>query len=326
MQERFKHIFGLTRNDSEADISESESGIYLDELEGLNLNWLNTNDPFGLMDDARRSALKELETTLLASVFTKVKTTLPPFYGKIGQDKFRGLAEVPETGDIQLILKRKLFPENNSIKMKLKRIGLLLDTSGVVEVNIPSANVSVDVVCAANSPSYYIFSADEIVLIPFDGEELVISYDPGDALPLANTTGCGCGVMDANLSRYFDNVLNKSANGIILDVQIDCDQKSVLIANGEQRPAVLNVYAAAARYKAAELLIDRVLADDAISRMNMIDRDHLKGRKSTFRREYMDRINWLSDHDSDSISLALDPCFACRNDSGFQKVGILKTW
>lgn len=337
MQEKYKHIFGLSRTFegevpeggvSLADITESESGYFLDEREGFNPAWLDL--PFDASKDgfyfkanqSRRNALLEIETDILVNAFEKAKAVVPAFYGSIGQDTYSGLANVG-IDDVSLSLKRRKFYAG-SASIKLKRIGLLLDSNATVQVHIPSINQTFEVVAAANTPSYNIIKED--IRIPLNGEPLVITYNPGEANPLNNLVSCGCGLLDAKLERYLENVVGQAANGLILDVQIDCDPSNVIDKSAEQHAPFFRVLAAAAAWKTAELLIKAVLADTAINRTSMVDRDHLKGRQSHFAAQYATCMNWLTDPEANSIQFALDPCYSCSNASGLAKVGIAKTY
>lgn len=344
MQQHFKNIFGLSAsapaclsssdlNLSEADVTRSDSGIYLDEMDQLNLAILDAAQDCGvgsiwdLMGKARKNALKELETSLLAGLSGVTKQAREPYAGFIGQPTYRGLLNA-ENGSRQS-LKIKL-PYLESVSMKIKRIGLILNSSATVGVHISGMPDPFEVVVAQTTPSFYTFTNDkgeaEPLEIPFDGREVEFSYVVDGFLPYKNETSCGCGAKDRKLAEFFKaegggQILHQEASGIIIDAEISCSPKNVIFLNAQLNLSISNVIAFAARFKAAELLIERILNSDMINRYTMMDPQYLLGKRNHFRKEYQDRVNWLIS--PDGLDLSKDSCYVCKKTTGFRKVGIL---
>lgn len=341
MQNRFKNIFGLSAKAPEcfttetaitkAEIETSDSGLYLDELDDLNLNMAGAafdcseGNIFELMDKAKKNALLELQTSLLAGLSGTAKQRRTPFIGLIGSEASKGTVAASDGDVLRLILKPTL---PKSVILKIKRIGLLLDSDAVVQVNIPTTGQAFEVVTAARTPSYYQFPKGEELIINLSDEygtanQVEFNYTVQGFRPLANLASCGCGQRDQVLGAFFEggSIISQQANGILLDVEITCDPKNVIILNYEQNPAASAVLAKSALLKTAELLIERINSSDNINRYTMLDSQYLWGKRNHFRKEYQDRISWLLT--SEGLDLSKDSCFVCKSPSGLKRVGIM---
>lgn len=328
MQTRFKHIIGLSATAPDCtefaavDITTSTSGLYLDDMDQLNLNILDassdcsTGSIWDLLFKARKNALKELETDLIVGTGAINKQAKEPYFGYIGQPNYRGALMVPNGSRQSLELQ---LPFRESVSLKIKRIGFLADSNSVVPVSISGYPEPFQVVVTQNTPSF--LNLETPIQIPFEGQRLEFSYIADGFNPLNNETSCGCGVKDRKLAALIDNVLSRPASGIILDVEIACDPKNMIFLNHDQNYGIAQVLAYATRYKAAELLIERILNADNINRYTMLEPEYLYGKRSQFRKEYQTRINWLIS--SEGFNLGLDSCYVCKPATGFRKVGIL---
>lgn len=340
MQETFKHIFGLSPKApdcasdgsaiTKAEIETSDSGLYLSEMDDLNLNMAGAafdcseGNIFELMTKARTNALKEFETSLLAGLQGTAKQRRTPFLGLIGSMASRGTLAVSDGTVLELTLK-PLLPKG--ISMKVKRIGLLLDTDATVQVQVSGQPQPFEVVTVARTPSYFTLPVDQPLHIDLSDEygapkPITFSYTVQGFKPLDNTASCGCGQRDLTLGAFFESgsIISQKANGFLLDVEISCNPKNVVLLNYENSQAIKNVFAYAARFKAAELLIERINSSDVINRYTMLDSQYLWGKRNHFRKEYQDRVSWLLT--TEGLDLSLDSCFVCKPQGGLKRVGI----
>jgi hypothetical protein len=322
-------LFGLSRTEpaqgittlSAEAVTKADVDIYLDEIEGLNVRVVAASndgdlDTFSLMSNARRNAIRTLEADLLAglsSLYGTVKRRYEGSVGGLGQSQ--GLVD---TYDGQLVTFSMRPKEAPGAVALIKKVGLLIDRSTSVEVLVTGSDTPVLVVATADTPSFTVLAKP--ILVRLDQiEHLTASYAASGFQPRHNLTSCGCSAMDTVLADYFENVYNQPANGVLLDMEISCDESQVLTANYDASLAMQDTLAYAARFKAAELLIEGIISTTNLNRYVMLDREHLWGKRNHYRKEYTDRLTWLVGADGiDTSYSACYPCRASRNDPGFQ--------
>lgn len=136
-------VFGLTRAECEcfeSDIAaeESESGLYLDELEGLDLKVIQAatdcadNNLLTLMQKAREQAIIGFKTDWPVTIANYWQQLKPVFDGQIGQTKFT----TNQLGVNNYAGHRYVMaPVKNGV-FTIKRLGLTFETTGTVNVLI----------------------------------------------------------------------------------------------------------------------------------------------------------------------------------------------
>jgi hypothetical protein len=77
--------------------------------------------------------------------------------------------------------------------------------------------------------------------------------------------------------------------------------------------------AAAIQYRAASFVIDNILASGNINRYTMTDRERLMGKKNTYTKEYLDRLEWVAQ----KINIEANDCLVCDDFNDLIKTGIL---
>lgn len=336
MQTRFKNIFGLSATvpdcfsaETKTEYQASDSGLFLDSMDDLNLNMAGAafdcseGNIFDLMAGAKKNALMALEERILKGLAGSAKQRRTPYIGLIGNESSRGTVAAAE-GDVLSVTLKPLHAK--SLVLKIKRIGLLLDSSATVPVYVSGIDTPFAIVATARTPSY--ITLPEPLAINLSDtygnpKGVTFSYTVDGFRPLQNELSCGCGQKDQTLAAFFENgsIISQTANGLLLDVEITCDARNVVILNYEQNPAVSAVLAKAAQLKAAELLIERINSADNINRYTMLDSQYLWGKRNHFRKEFEERISWLLT--SEGFDLSKDDCFVCKPTSGLRRVGIL---
>lgn len=333
MQERFHHIFGLSRTvppcateDQKVAITVSDSGLYLDEMDELNLKMvpaaqdckdfaLVENSIWLLMERARNNALKAMETDLITGLHTINKLKREPFTGFLGSAAKVGY--MPGLVEGQLVtttLKTNALAGNI---VRIKTIGLHASVSTLVPVNINGQSVEVSTTAHTLKQN----TLAEPVEIPLTGEDIVITYVV-EGFMVGNNKMCyGCAGTLRKLVPYFPQIDGQEANGLVLNIEITCQPDNVIYENYRNRQDIKNVLGYAARFKSAELLLERILNSSEITRYTMMDNQYLWGKRNHFRKEYQDRLNWLVS--TDGFDLTHDNCYSCKPPQGFAKRGIL---
>lgn len=315
MQERLKNLFGIMPAASipacyvadHTGYTTTETGLYLTDLPETSLERFSSrNDcqPGNLleaMDKARRFALQELETSLLAGLNANATQRLQPFTGVIGQGGYRGFSQSSQT-----TLKLATKPLVGAV-MVIKRIAFITDVPGTADLTTPDNSIALIGVATDSTPIYHTLA--EPVELPVDGTTYAFSAVLTGAVAANNVLSCGCSRQDKELPNYF--VMQGSsepANGFVLDIEIKPQTSNIIYANYEQKPAIKKVLGWAARYKAAEAFLDYILNSSEISRYTLLDKTHLYGNRSHCRKEYENRVLWLLS--KEGLDLTLDSVYA----------------
>lgn len=142
------NIIGLTRSDCECfevGDNESDSNLWLDELEGLNLKMADgatdceTGSLADLLKLAREQGIAAFKTDYASKMAANWKQSRSTFLGIIGKSK-----EFDADYNVSTLAGQRIVfaPVKNGI-WKITRIGTLMDTTGTVELNIYN-NISDD--------------------------------------------------------------------------------------------------------------------------------------------------------------------------------------
>lgn len=316
---------------STPDINQSSSGLYLDELDDLNLKVVEAAKPNALLVDlmaaSRRDAYEQLDTDVMAGLQSLNGRQLGKYTGSIGGvGAYAGIVDVLNGTRLTL----NLWPRAaTGATMYIKRIGLLLAGNATVPIQISTEAAPITVVATADTPSYYTFPTPLRIQLSanagtsdagggiggdcigcngnasdyaggYSGDYanprfvgISFSYTVNGFMVRNNTTSCGCTAMDSRLAEFFNGVLKQPAYGLLLDVEIGESEAQVLVDGFATSEPVARVVAYATRFKAAELLIERIINTQTINRYTTLDQQFLWGKRNEFRKQYQDRINWL---------------------------------
>lgn len=340
------NIIGISRTEcecQEAEISASDqistSGIFLDEVEGgLNMTAVKKIDCQSFVDKAKQSIKRAkdmfIEQIIAAYKSTDTRRAYSDFKGRIG--KINHLSTISR---IQQFAGLKLQTHAiRGAKLVVKQIGMIISQEGDVEVQIYSSSGSdmtlvdtVTVPTIANMRS--VKTLDKPLELPFvdnDGQHLeyYLIYDTVQyGKPRDHKAGCNCGRMDHILKSYLnaggvdvndidllpEGKMSPYANGFYLDAEISCSNKSMVCNILKLDES--NTVAHAIAYKAQELLIEDLLSSPNINRFTMMSKEHLYGTRNHFRKEFEDRVLWLSQ--TNSLKDVSD-CLVC-NDNRIMK-------
>jgi hypothetical protein len=141
------HMIGLSRtncncydSDKPGDYNESDSGLYLDEQEGLRLNMVEAASDceaggiWDILTRARENAVTAFKADVMAALIeSKLKPKRQPFTGNIGEAGFKTTLDVTAYSYAGV----RIFCSNIiSGVMKIKRIGLVFDAVGTFNVSV----------------------------------------------------------------------------------------------------------------------------------------------------------------------------------------------
>ncbi len=323
------------------DINEGQSEIYLDELEGLNLKMIGSiadcenGGIWELMSWAREEATKMFKADLLSCINTNYSQRRPNYSGLLGQNSFKTSLNLSESKAGITVT----FPQIKGGTMKIKRIGLAVNVSSPIVVNVYNNDAN------QTSPiaSYTINSTANALVYATLGTPLELPlwsnnvnrleyyfvYSRVGFQPKDMKGDCGCGGtppawkswisvkgIKGNTTDYGSFNSDKYLNGILLDVDFSC-QTSQLICSDE-KPLDFNnngwdmQIGYAVRWKAGHLLLQKMLDSPELNRYTMMEREKTYGMRNHALKMYNDFIQYLCDNKEISSG-----CLVCKPNPNF---------
>lgn len=326
--------------DFPADINEGQAEVYLDELEGLNLDSINggadcsKGNVWEMMDRARDNASKALKADLLSCMESNYVAKRPNYSGFVGETQANSTLTFSQTRAGMLWLPHKVIGG----KAKIKRIGVFMNAVAAVSVSIydndqnyntPLATYTIN--SAVNTPQYAVLSpALEVPLWKQNGDkiEYYFVYTISGFMPRNNKSQCipcSGGVKDVAWNNWlqvygirgngndFKNFSRTSElNGLIIDAEFMCNAGRAICSDEypldfENSGRAMQI-AYAIRFKAGAILIDNILSSPEINRYTMLDREALYGKRNHYRSKYEQWIQYLCEN-TEAIN---NDCWACK--------------
>ena len=314
----------------------SKSGLFLEELEGglflRNVVQLDKCKTFlEIQKSAIETAKKHYETDLLGKLNQKFQVKKTAFIGDIGRPSYTGSLDVSERLQFLKIAANK--DSDAIVHLNSVRIFLNQDTTTKFWLYEIEEGQTEGRIILENEVS----SQNQILAIPINAQlplkrrGIYLNYylifeRLGEVKPRNIKVSCGCSGGDG-FSKFIQvsggqsegfSSLSTSSNdqfthGFSIDVQIKCEAGNLICREYDGNDAISLVTAFAILYKAGELVIENVMNSAEVNRFTMLSREHLWGKRNHFRKEYFDRIDYLSK----SIDVSSSDCFICRSDDFF---------
>jgi hypothetical protein len=341
--ECLNNIVGLSRTECECQVAEiptvdqeSTSGIYIDEVEGgLKLSAIESMDCQTFVDKAKQARKRAIDmfTEQIIGVYSTspYRRRFRPFNSRIAKVNSLRLLNVPQFAGLRL--RTNLTRGSYLI---IDKIGLIIEREESVTLNIyrtyrddhygiPEKVAEITgIETIANLPS--IKTLDAPLSLPlYDDQLKAIDYSfIYDTVlygqPRDNSASCSCGGSEQILKTYLmpqgvsastiegiaTGGSSSYANGIFIDGRIDCQMQDIIcqMLQMDQSKTIANAIA----YKAQEMLIEDLMGSGNINRYTMLSSEHLWGKRNHFRKEFDDRLLWLTQ----TIPVEhLSDCLAC---------------
>jgi hypothetical protein len=353
-------IVGITRKDDTCiDISEapadyniSLSNLYLDELQGINMRFLEEadSDYWNEITRAYENAIRTFQMDLMGELLKTNKKKYDHFIGNIGSQKFKNNLNLNKTyAGVRLYM--------NDIKgatFKLKAIGLLLNTTATFDMSIYSnlddtALYTFTVNSVANKYIINNFAAPYELLLSDDeysNLEYRIVYPRGLMQPKDNQVTCGCGGVkwcfntqypcfgDAKLTKDrwrqyvmvggiqgddltdFDTwTLSGYMNGIVLIGEFTCDNFLYLCNDNSdwENNDVDKAIAYALQYKWGEFVMNMFLDTTEVTRLTTLGVEAINNNRTYYNNRYAVMIQYIVDN----IDIGRFGCLSCKPAHGF---------
>lgn len=338
--------------DKPEDFSEGQSEVYLDELPGLSLEQIKSNEGceqgglWDMLSKARASAQLQLKTDLLTLINENYKSRNENYNGLIGQSGFSG------TLNFSAAYAGVMYSFANIVGgyINVKRIGLAINQTTPVTIQVydndqnkTSPLAQYTFTPTANTLSYAtIVGGLKLPMWSENGVQLKYYFvysTAGGFLPKDNKADCGCGGKSSQVSwkNWLSatgirgsstdvdsfSTIDKHLNGLILDVSLTCEISRLICSDEypldfDNDPKAMQI-AYATRFKAGEILISNILASNEINRYTMLNREELYGKRNSYAKSYNDLLEYLIG----VIEVKNTDCLICRNSSVFQRGKLL---
>lgn len=334
-------------------LSESASDLYTDELEGgIHLKSLNGIDgckSFAkLALEQRDIAIKRTEDEFVILLNQKYKKNKKVFKGNVFSQGYTKNLPLTKRWNGARIRPNEL----SDGVILINKIKLALNITAAVNVVVVEAFVDdttgakiAEFTVTSEANGVGTFALETPLRLPLrkDGQalEYYFLYDSTSHAGIEaknNKVSCGCGGMERTLLSYVnvsgvgldlinDLTTNRSldayAHGIMVDAEIRCDSQGFVCRQYDEEVDISKVLAYCVWYKTGELIIEAVLKSPEINRYTMMNREYYWGKRNHFRKEFDDRMAWLSSNE-DAINIDDTDCFVCKDESGMFYSGIMK--
>jgi hypothetical protein len=353
------NIIGLSETDCEcleegrpSDYNVSKSGIYLDRLEGFNIEVAGgadgcaTGDTWARMAQAVEDAKLDFKNDLMGCIGQNYRPRFNNYRGQLGQSTFKKTINLnAQYAGMRL---KPVFMRGGYIM--LNKIGVLVNQSAPVTVQVyrtegasdesegtllfssTPINTTADVITWAN-----LSTPLELPMWSENGTYVryyVLMVLNGTFKPKDNKSSCGCGSRAAqpydkwvtfngvsgddvtNFSR-FNEANNLVLNGIAVHVDLLCKAKEIICSDYhpldyDNDGNALNM-AYAIRFKAGVRMYEYLLSSGEINRFNLLNREYCAGRIKYWAEIY---VKYIEDSCKNSNRLHDNDCLICRDGFG----------
>lgn len=311
-----------------------------------------------MLEKARSNAILNFKSDLMARMLSLYKHRRKAFSGLIGQSDYKNTLNITSIyAGVQLQMANIIGGQMNIRRIGL--IFDSSDTFPIyVYDNLTQSYIeSYSVTTVANTLTWFELPASLTLDMNNSGSShprYWIIYPTGSYKPKDNRASCGCG--GAHYKYYWNTEYPKYTpfekyrwsefmmltgtsgdditldgrsswstsqylNGIILDASFSCKVQDLICVDeiDFSTNEIAASMAGAIQYRAGAILVDNILASGNINRYTMTDRERLMGKKNTYMKEYLDRLEWIAQN----ININANDCLACDDFNDIMKIAIL---
>lgn len=330
-------------DDEPSDYNESASGIYLDQLDGFNIELAAAADDcardgiWARMERSLRNAIFDYKNNLLGCIGLNYKPKINTVNVQLSDSTFQGSANITQN-----YAGIKITPlQIKGGVIVIKKIGVLVNASVPVTVkiysNVPSNDTqstliytSTPINATADTLTWAALSTPlELPMYSYHKSiKYYVVFDlDGTYQPKNNKKDCGCngkvqpylqwmdftGVVGNDIDNPDTTFTNTTySNGIVLDIQLKCKTSEIICSdeyplNFEDDSYALNM-AYAIRFRAGAKLYEELLNTGVINRYTLLNREYVANKITEWNNEYMNWINYLCAN----ANFDQNDCLICR--------------
>lgn len=347
----FDEIIGLTRKEDICvdgylpEYSDSDSGLYIDELQGMALRILNaTGGNYGIwekMTNAKENAISAFKVDVMKEIFKTKEPARSRFIGDIGGKSFTTKMSSATYHGL------RMYSDIIGGAYVLRGVSLILDTTGPVNLLIYdeySLLYTIAVSSVAGQPKYTAITPIELPLI---GNYYFLYTGAG--LPYNNKLTCNCGgfkwcfnidypcykysrdkwtewsmvggVSGDDLSLRDEWGTSREARGMILHGDYGCDTLGILCSDHSDWSGneVDSAIAWAILYKAGSFLSGYIMDSEEVNRYTLLGVDGLTANMVYYEERYKVMLEFIAA----TIELDRNECLKCREPHGYKRMAQL---
>ena len=335
-------IIGLTRQEDgcvsgyDASFSQSDSGLFMNELQGMSLKILDSLDAdpeiWIKMSNARENGINTFKTDIFSEILKYNEYTRQKFSGDIGRRQFNQvITKYPYHG-------MRMFSDVKGGIFTLRGITLNLNTTETVNLLIYDDfellyTITIDSV--AGKPKLNTITPIEFNLIG----DLYFIFAP-IGTPYNNKMTCGCGgyrwcfnrdrpcykgskdnwtlwamiggITGSDLNERDDWFVGQYAQGMRLHGDFRCDATNILCSESSDfvNNEVDRAMAFAILYKSAEYLTYDIMNSGEVSRWTLLGKDDVLNENMKY---YQDRYVAMIDFIAQNIEPDRSECLRCKS-------------
>ena len=325
--------------------AEGKSDIYLDELEGLNLDLIKSaadcsnGGLWDLLAKSRENAVKAFKADLLSCVGLNFTSKRPNYGGLIGNTAFNSTLSFSQNmAGVKLHVSNILGGY-----MTIKGFKLMFNATKTFNILVYSTDdlstpvATYPVTSTANAlQSVTITTPLKLPLwstVNSYVDYYVVYELDGTFYPKNNKAACDCnktlvayknwvsptGVRGNDTQDLTNFAATSEFNGLSIDVDLNCNSTRLICSDEypldfEQDGRAMQM-AVTVRWKAGELLIESILSSGNINRYTMMDREALYGKRNRYRKLYEDWIAYLCEN----TEVLNSDCLKCKQNSNVSK-------
>jgi len=342
-----ENIIGFTRKeddcvqDYDSSYSDSDSGLYVDELQGMSLRILDSmggvSDIWEKLTNSRENAINSFKTDIIHEIEKYKEPIRSYFSGDIGYKKFTTILTKKTYQGF------RMHSDVNGGKFILRGVSLILNSTEAVNLEIYDEYdllYTYPISSVAGRPNKTVIVPLEL---PLDRDYYFLVSSVGS--PYNNKLTCGCGgyrwcfntekpcykyskdrwtewcmiggVMGDDLGIRDDWTITKNCNGMILHGNFSCSMYDVLCTDESDfvnNPIDASI-AWAVLYRTGEFLTNYIMDSAEVSRYTLLGVEALNENRVYYNQRYAIMVDYIAKNIEDERT----GCYRCRPAMGMGK-------
>ena len=356
----FADIIGFTRKTDVcvdgylAEYSDSDSGLFVDELQGMNLRILNsTGGNYGIWEkltNARENAVSTFKLDVMAEILKTKEPARSKFNGDIGgksfsskltADTYQGLRMYSDIYGGSFTLRGVTFILDTTENVTLKIFSGEDDETGATALyTITTNSIGGNLTSLAGRPKY---NAITPIQLSLNGDYYFLYQT--SSLAYNNKLTCNCsgfkwcfnlqtpcyrpsrdrwtewsmvaGVHGVDVNSRDDWSTSREARGLILHGDFGCDTLGILCTEHTdfENDMVDKAMAHAINFKTGSFLSGYILDSEEVGRYTLLGIDALTANMVYYEERYKTMIEFIADN----IELDRNECLKCKSPAGYKR-------